>query len=231
MLVPGPWALLWKVRHLYLMRRGHAESEVNYYLNSYRPLVRNRFGREAYERFRHPPFVDGSCRREPDLESPFPSITAICRLDKFAPRLQVGDRVIYMTTKMGTQSTNRIVAALVVVKRFESHRAAAEWYKSMHLPLPSNCLVPGNLPLSIEHTDHGKPLTDDVHRWDLKYQLRARKCGVFLICRPLKIELHDPVEISRDNLLAIFGRVPATRNPPAIRQREFDGLAACFGKG
>jgi len=197
-----------------------------YYLNSYRPLIRNRFGRQACRKFGHPPFVDASCRREPDFESAFPSITAICRVKQFAPRLEVGDSVIYVTTK-GSAATGlrHVVAALQVIARFDSHRAAAEWYKSMALPVPSNCLVPGNPPLDIDHTDGGKPPASDLRRWDLTYQLRTRRCGTFLVCKPLKIELHKPPTITEQELKSIFGKVPATRTPPAIKRAEFDELA------
>jgi hypothetical protein len=45
----------------------------------------------------YPPFIDASCRREPDLESRYPSITALCREGHFAPHLHEGDVVAYMT--------------------------------------------------------------------------------------------------------------------------------------
>jgi hypothetical protein len=78
---------------------GGEVNRVKHYLNTYAPLVHNRFGREACRVYGHPRFVDASCRREPDLESSFPSISALCRAQMFAPRLHVGDRVIYMTKK------------------------------------------------------------------------------------------------------------------------------------
>src|SRR2546423_15125523 len=72
---------------------------VNYYINTYHPLCENSSGKAAARRFDHPPFVDASCRREPDFESLRPSITALCRGEKFAPRLKVGDVVIYLTVR------------------------------------------------------------------------------------------------------------------------------------
>ena len=50
------------------------------YLVSYRPLSYNAYGRAAVYKYDLPPFIDGSCRREPDFESPFPSITCTLQL-------------------------------------------------------------------------------------------------------------------------------------------------------
>jgi hypothetical protein len=69
------------------------------FLATYRPLVKSRAGREAIRQHALLPFIDGSCRREPDFESRFPSIAAICRAGTFAPRLLVGDRIAYLTVK------------------------------------------------------------------------------------------------------------------------------------
>src|SRR5688500_819691 len=69
------------------------------YVVTYRPLACNVYGTEVSDRRGVPPFVDGSIRREPDLEHVLPSITCLCRKDKFAPRLQVGDHVVYLTHK------------------------------------------------------------------------------------------------------------------------------------
>ena len=54
----------------------------NYYLNSYAPLVSTAAGRKAWELHELPPFIDGSIRREPDLEHEFPSISCLCRAGK-----------------------------------------------------------------------------------------------------------------------------------------------------
>lgn len=70
-----------------------------FYLNTYVPLAASKAGRDASDRYKIAPFVDGSIRREPDLEHPFPAITCLCRADKFAPRLIPGDIVAYMLRK------------------------------------------------------------------------------------------------------------------------------------
>lgn len=200
-----------------------------YFLNSYRPLCRNKSGREACQRFGHPPFVNAACRREPDFESPFPSITAICRGKLFAPRLYPGDRVVYMTRKGSAAKGRRhLVAVLEVQQRFGSHSAAADWYRIRSLRVPSNCLIPENPPLGIEHTDRGVPPRKDVRAWDRVYQRRVRKWPVFLVCQALRLELHTPPEIIDADLIRIFGRVPATRNPPSITEDQFWALVALF---
>jgi hypothetical protein len=69
------------------------------FLVTFRPPVSRRAGRVAADRFGLPPFIDGSCRREPDLESAAPGVSALCRGGNFAPRLHTGDTAVYLTTK------------------------------------------------------------------------------------------------------------------------------------
>jgi len=49
-----------------------------HYLTTFRPLCFTAAGKKAARKFGHPPYIDASCRREPDFESAFPSITAVC---------------------------------------------------------------------------------------------------------------------------------------------------------
>src|SRR5687768_14841588 len=104
-----------------------------FFINTYKPLAINRAGRAASEIHRLPPFIDGSIRREPDLEHELPSISCLCRAGKFAPRLRVGDIVAYLTTKhsfgRGTVD-RRITAVLRVIRVFADHEAAAQWFRS-----------------------------------------------------------------------------------------------------
>lgn len=76
-----------------------AQQEPRLYLTTYHPLVVTAAGRRASDKHNLPPFVDGAIRREPDLEHEWPSITCLCRGEQFAPRLRVGDHVVYMTVK------------------------------------------------------------------------------------------------------------------------------------
>ena len=168
------------------------------YLASYHPLTMNAQGRSAIEDFGLSPYVDHSCRREPDFESQFPSISAICRGSKFAPRINRADLVVYMTV-MGRYSGYtgphwRLTAILEVIKQFKSHDKAAEWYQRQGLGLPSNCMIRGNPPRRLAETSNPK---NRVERWDAFYWKRIRETPVFLVCRPLFLELDDPPVLTR----------------------------------
>jgi len=210
------------------------------FLATFHPLVHNAGGRLAVERFGLPPFIDGSCRREPDLESPCPSITATCRAGGFAPRLHPGDTVAYLTVK-GTYGADafpgwRLVAVLNVEKRFETHDLAAAWYCSKGLALPSNCIVGGNPPKPLELTNGHPPaeirarfpIASEPERairlWDAGYRQRIAKWPVFLVCRATLLDLHAPPQIVESDLLAVFGRIPGTLTPPLITRRQLDDL-------
>ncbi len=203
------------------------------FLNSFRPLIRYAEGHQAIASYDLPPFIDYSCRREPDFMSKYPSISSLCRVEKFAPRLHEGDIAVYITCKgnyLGIKQGHwRLVAILEVLKRFESHAEAAHWYSSQGTALPTNCMVTGNPPLAIEMT---APITEfgtDLRRWDLAYQKRARQCSVFLACQPQFIELYNPPPITNDIMQMAFNRVPGTQNPPAISLEEFDKLKRLCG--
>ena len=202
------------------------------YLSSYRPLVMNGRGKSAICRFGIPPFVDYSCRREPDFESRFTSITALCRGSNFAPRLNESDIVIYMTVKgkyAGFDGSHRrLTAILKVIKRFESHQLAAEWYQDSGLDLPGNCMVRTNAPLGLDETSNPDHYCS-ARRWDALYWKRSREIGVFLACKPLFLELRSPPVVSEEMLCAAFGRVPGTQNPPAINDLEYRKITELVG--
>lgn len=198
------------------------------YLNSYFPIAKTKIGLTRSIALNIPPFVDASCRREPDLESVFPSITSLCRFKLFAPRLEEQDVIVYITHKGSYLDIRfrhwRLVAIIKVIRRFDSHRKAASWYRSQGLPLPSNCVVKGNAPLPVNRTAH---LTRGCHflkKWDHGYRKRAEACGIFLVCRGLYKELRSPAVITEKIMREVFGRVPGTRNPPEIKQAQLQEL-------
>jgi hypothetical protein len=209
-----------------------------YFLASFHPLIRTSAGRRAAERHGIPPFVDGSCRREPDFESAAPAITAICRGRNFAPRLKAGDRIAYITVK-GRYLEDvtrgwRLVALLKVVERFESHEEAASWYTAHGLALPNNCLVPGNNPLPFAST-HQQPRPQiraraegDPERiirlWDAGYKQRVAAWPVLFACKAKFLDLKLPPQLQERDMLRIFGREPPTRTPPTITARQFRKL-------
>jgi hypothetical protein len=207
------------------------------YLNSFRPLCYNKLGQLAIKRYGLPPFIDASIRREPDFQSPYPSITALCRGAMFAPRLWTGDTVAYMTVKGRYEPEQfshwRLVAILRVIERFESHKQAAAWYLDKGLPLPSSCMVEGNEPLPYDMTIGVIPPnrfgstsnTDALLRlWDRGYKERASKSGVFLACAADFLELNEPPILTDEAMLKIFGRVPPTLTPPSISESEYAAL-------
>jgi len=103
-----------------------------------------------------------------------------------------------------------LTAMLEVVKRFGSHDEAAQWYRDKGLPLPSNCMVRGNPPLPLRRT-HGVSRCGELKKWDEHYQQRADDRGVFLACKPLWLDLHDPPAITRREW-ELWGGAP-TRTP------------------
>jgi hypothetical protein len=190
-----------------------------HFLCSFGPLAESELGQEAVRKHNLKPFVDGSCRREPDFESKHPSISALCRKEYFAPRLRVGSKVVYITKKgryLGLAEKHwRLVAILEVIESFQNHAQAATWYRQIGQPLPSNCMVSVNPPMPLEKTNK---FYNDLRHWDAVYRLRARQCGVFHICRALYCELDNPPAITEAMMMKIFGKSPATRNPPTISE-------------
>jgi len=211
------------------------------FLASYHPLVETRAGRMAIRDHGLPPFIDGSCRREPDFESSYPSISATCRAGKFAPRLQEGDRVAYLTVKRkypdALEPVRYLVAVLRVIKRFGSHIEAAAWYLQRGQPIPSNCFVDGNSPKEF-HLTNGKIPDEDRERlkgdvdppkvirvWDRSYRSRITTWPVFLATEADLLDLNRPPCLSDDQLRAIFGgKIPCTENPARIAARQMDRL-------
>lgn len=206
------------------------------YLVSYRPLIDFKQGREAVVRHGYPPFVDSSCRREPDLQHDYPSITAICRRKPLAPRLQVGDRVVFVAGKgdyLGFGQPHwRLSAILDVTERFEDHDSAAEWYQAQDLPLPSNCVVDGNEPLPLEVTAAEYTINGKKHRptsveeWDDEYLAGARDSGVFLVTKPVFLELQRPPIITeRDATDIISGSgMPNARAIAVLDDAAFEKM-------
>lgn len=214
-------------------------SERQYFLNSYGPLVATPFGRAAALKHDLLPFIDGSIRREPDLEHEFPSISCLCRAGKFAPRLRLGDVVAYMTVKRrygnAEHRHRRLTAVLRVKHVLPSHAEAAEWYRSRGLPLPSNCMVAGNppKPLAQSHMLHGQrngrgpsgSCSGLQRSWDAGYRLRASKYPVFIVCDRIFRDLSwDAPAIDDAHLIGAFGRVPATQNPGKLPAEGFREL-------
>lgn len=197
------------------------------FLVSYKPLAIAPVGRHAAVMHGLPLFIDGSCRREPDLESPKPSITALCRAHMFAPRLGIGDEVVYITVKSAfgqqIEPHYRLVAHLRVIHLSDTHDAAALWYRSQGLAIPSNLMVTGNGPRPYEQTngrnDNGyrnRPEDVKLRKWDGEYRERAKRIGRVVHCEPVYLELHNPPSLFVQDFKNIFCRMPGTQTPPPL---------------
>jgi hypothetical protein len=216
-------------------------------LNSFHPLCETAIGQNAIREFGFPPFIDASCRREPDLENPYPSITALCRQYLFAPHLFPNDIIVYITTK-GKWLTDfehyRLVAILEVIDRKETHLQAKSWFTSKGLPVPSNCMVEDNPPHSFLETGGNYDKQTDIKRfltyprekqvlvgekkidkWNAEYLARSRKWGCFIITQPVFVNVTDPPILTEDALFTIFNKKINTRNPNIIRPEQFVALA------
>lgn len=225
-------------------------------LNSFKPLCINEFGKLAIKKYGFSSFIDASCRREPDFENPFPSISALCRKGKFAPKLKEKDVVVYITVqgkypiKEIKETHNRLVAIVQVDKIFETHKSAANWYLQNNLPLPSNCMIEENLPKAFDQTAATSYLKTkkDIQRflskteeqqklfgqriirsWDEDYKERAREWQNFVVTKPIFLELVNPPVILREDFMEIFKRVPNTQTPNKINKTELIELAKIAG--
>lgn len=214
------------------------------YLVTYHPLIESKAGIHAAAKFGLPPFIDASCRREPDLAHPMPAITALCRGHQFAPRLRMGDRAIYMTIKDRWDDSVRedcwkLVAALQVVDQPPSHVSAATWYRERGLPLPSNLLVEGNPAETWQRTSQRiRPELRDrvgdpdahpnrtVRLWDAGYHQRAREDPGVSICQVIATSLWSPPTVRVTDFVSLMGKEPSTRNPPRIPPDVADALVA-----
>jgi hypothetical protein len=152
----------------------------------------------------------------------------------------VGDRVAYLTVKgryWGQRDPHwRLVAVLRVIQRFAAHSVAAAWYAEQGLSLPSNCLVPGNAPKPFDLTNGNPPAAvrarveaavdseGAIRLWDAVYRRRVALHPMMLATEPEFLELHRPPEVHVQDLRSIFGRIPATLNPPTVECGQLDAL-------
>lgn len=212
-------------------------------ITSYHPLHKYPRGPWASDVGRPPPFADSSCRREPDLENPFPAITGLCRLNK-TKMFAVGERVAYFTVG----SPHRLAAILLVVERFSTHASAASgWYRRRGIALPRNLIVPGNGPLRFGLTcgfytnaegDRVYPDAavnrterDVVRQWDEIYMGRQIEAPHVLVCQRLFVDLENPPELSATLVKRVFpkGKFPGTQTPAKVDEKVIDALVAELG--
>ena len=205
------------------------------FLNSFEPLVKFRECREAIKEYKIPPFVDRSCRREPDFESQYPLITGLCRGDKFTKRLHCGDIAIYRTKKGEYDAPFRhwrIVAMLKVLQVLPNHETAAAWYQNRNLQLPNNCMVAETAPFPKTHTmplSKTKNRFTSIYAWNAHYKRRSIDHPCVAVCAPLYVELFRPPIWTDEMELETFGRKVGTRNPPQIKLSEYRRILQLTG--
>lgn len=221
-------------------------------LNSFKPLCRNEWGQRAVQNYNFPPFIDASCRREPDFENPNPSISALCRQGSFAPHLKLNDIVVYMTVQGRyepyEQEHHRIVAILQVVDTYATHQEAQTGYAKLGLPLPSNCMVADNPPYKFDQTasrfKSSKQLKEFMNKpaqeqlvigerhlqfWDSDYLRKSQQWTCFVRTQPIYVNVTDPIPIFRQDFEVIFGKLPNTRTPNKISAKQLRELGRLIG--
>lgn len=211
----------------------------NFYINMYSPLIATSAGQLASDKQKLPPFIDGSVRRDPDLEHEYPSISVLSRTGNLTPQLGVGDIVAYMTRK-GRHFSDvahwRLTAVLLVEHVFDSHQSAAEWYTNARMRLPGNCMISRNPPMPYQHCDHDFDSTgwEDPNRIHQEreefFRGRAETHGTFVVCMPLfrDLSMRAPVVIGSD-FVDVFGERLRTRNPVRISTSHFFQLMKRIG--
>jgi hypothetical protein len=209
-------------------------------LNSYRPLCMSEFGKLAVSEYSLSPFIDASCRREPDLENEFPSITSLCRGPKFGPTLKKDDIVVYISVKGPWE--RRLISILRVIEVRENHLSGSSFYKERGVKIPSNCMIEGNGPSDFFKTagpkqfskksDFKKIMKLDparrekigiqiVKQWDSEYLERSKKWSKFVITETIYKNVENPPILTDEMMIEIMGRVPNTRTANNL---SFDSL-------
>ncbi len=203
------------------------------FLNTFIPLAYNRFGRNNAIAHNLPLFIDGSCRREPDFQNPFPAITQLCRPGKLVSRLSVGDLIIYLT-KLGNYGNPpahwNFIGVFEVLSLPINHSSASNYYLTNNIPVSQNiiCNHTSPFPLNMTHGlcgfAHGS-LTPAriITLWNNGYISRANNHGQTAITKVWEnhLYLNNPPQITHQMMMNIFGRIPGTQNPPVLKNIEW----------
>jgi len=206
------------------------------YINSFIPICFNGFGRKSIEESKIPNFIDGSCRREPDFENPFPAITQLCRPGKLVTRLSVDDLVIYLTKaeKYGNPLSHwNFIAILQVLSLQQNHSSAADYYLTNNIPISQNIICNHTAPFTLNMThglsgfSHGNLNPKRIISiWNNSYINRANNFPKVAITSVWKDHLHlnNPPQITHQMMMDIFNRIPGTQNPPKLKDVEWDNF-------
>jgi hypothetical protein len=207
---------------------------MNIFLNTFTPISINKIGRNNSKKHNIPPFIDGSCRREPDFQNEMPSITQLCRPGKLVPRLKVGDLVIYLT-RLGSYDKSvahwNFVGILQVIDIVDDHTNAEVYYQKNNLPVSNNIMCNSTCPFPLDMTHESHPNKDKIlseeqiiELWNKSYNYRANKYRKVAITKVWenKLFIDNPPTITREMMNEIFNRIPITQNPPKLRDDEWE---------
>jgi hypothetical protein len=190
------------------------------HLNSSKPLIQNKHGRNASQIFGISKFLDGSIRTEPSLNYSFPAITSCCR-PQFVKRLNVGDRIVYQTVKI--KNLWYIIATLEVVYIAKNHKEAAKWYQNNGVSLPANIMVKENKHVALEKTVGIEgAVGESVEEWDEWYLNRSKEVSQVAICKPIYVNIDNPIGLTKQQYLENFGKIFGTQNPTYLTDEQFN---------
>jgi hypothetical protein len=198
------------------------------YLTSFYPLCCTAKGRKAIED--NPelrPYIDGSCRREPDFENEYPCITGLCR-PGFAQKLKKNDIIVYVTNKRGVRS-RMVVAGLKVIEVFDNHVNTAKWYTIHGKVLPNNIMVPQTKPFDLNKThqkigwDSWMKGASTLEEWDNCYLARANSefSSKVAQCAIIFRRLENPIDLDDNDWREISNRPLCSQNPPILTDPEW----------
>jgi hypothetical protein len=206
------------------------------FLNSFTPLAVNKFGRAAAALYNIPPYIDGSCRREPDFENLKPAITQLCRPNKLVTRLSNSDLIIYIT-KLGRYGSNqahwKFVGILEVIDIVPDHNSALTYYLNNKITVSQNIMCSNTSPFQLDMTHRicgfnyiGLSSSNIISKWNAGYNYRANKYRTVAITEVWnnKLFLNSPPLINHQMMKSIFGRIPGTQNPPKLSDFEWQNF-------
>lgn len=199
------------------------------YLSSFYPLKCTKKGREAVSNDKLHPYIDGSCRREPDFENKFPPITGLCR-PGFSKRLHEDDIIIYITNKKGINK-HYLIAILKVIDTANSHNEAEKWYKNKNYSIPNNLIISATKPFQLEKTHQfhkiNRRISDPekiIELWNNYYKKIVDSNPEVAICEIWNKHkyLINPPELDDKNLNGIFNTGHGTMNPHTLTDNEWN---------
>ncbi|WP_145414856.1 hypothetical protein [Paenibacillus xylanexedens] len=199
------------------------------HLVTYYPMILKARGRKAIKKYQLKPYIDHSIRREPNFDHDYPGISALCRKSKLAPKLKIGDIVVYITVKgkheRDTERHHRLVAVLKVIEVCRDHETAAWWYQSRgYSPLPTNCIISKSL-----QWDQTTLTEEQAEEAEADYIKTANHWPNYIICEKVHMNLETPRAIYENDWLSIIGRpTPNTLNKVNLTPEQYKQLCSFF---